>query len=190
MGPLVEALAGALPLADLPFAFFGHSLGALVAYELARALRRRGGPEPLALLLSGRRGPRRPPREEPIHALPEPQFLARLRELNGTPEEVLGHGELMQLLFPLLRADFALHETWEHRPEEPLAIGVSAFGGLADPDVSREDLEDWRGETRGRFRLRMLPGDHFFLHSAAALVTEAVARDLVELAPLPAAARP
>ncbi|HVF60151.1 MAG TPA: thioesterase domain-containing protein [Thermoanaerobaculia bacterium] len=190
MGPLVEALAGALPLADLPFAFFGHSLGALVAYELARALRRRGGPEPLALLLAGRRGPRRPPREEPIHELPDAEFMARLRELNGTPEEVLEHGELMALLLPLLRADFALHETWELRPEEPLAIGVSAFGGLADPEVTREDLEDWRGETRGRFRLRMLPGDHFFLHSERALLTEAVARDLSELAPLPAAAPP
>lgn len=190
MEPLVEALAGALPLADLPFAFFGHSLGALVAYELARALRRRGGPEPLALLLAGRRGPRRPPREEPIHALPDAEFMARLRELNGTPEEVLEHGELMQLLLPLLRADFALHETWELRPEEPLGMGISAFGGLADPEVTREDLEDWRGETRGRFRLRMLPGDHFFLHSERALLTEAVARDLSELAPLPAAAPP
>ncbi len=190
MEPLVEALAGALPLADLPFAFFGHSLGALIAYELARALRRRGGPEPLALLLSGRRGPRVPPREEPIHALPEAEFMARLRELNGTPEEVLEHGELMALLLPLLRADFALHETWELRPEEPLGIGISAFGGLADPEVTREDLEDWRGETRGRFRLRMLPGDHFFLHSERALLIEAVARDLFELAPLPAAAPP
>jgi medium-chain acyl-[acyl-carrier-protein] hydrolase len=96
----------------------------------------------------------------------------------------------MELLLPLLRADFALHETWDFRPEEPLAIGISAFGGVADPEVTREDLEDWRGETRGRFRLRMLPGDHFFLHSERALLIEAVARDLSELAPLPAAARP
>ncbi|HEX5761015.1 MAG TPA: thioesterase domain-containing protein [Thermoanaerobaculia bacterium] len=188
--PLVAELAGALPLADVPFAFFGHSLGALVAYELARALRRRGGPEPLHLLLSGRRGPRVPGREEPIHELPEAEFLARLRELNGTPEEVLGHGELMALLLPLLRADFALHETWTHRPEEPLAAGISVFGGLGDPEVTREDLEDWRGETRGRFRLRLFPGDHFFLHSARGLVAEAVARDLAELAPPALAARP
>ncbi|MGH9360354.1 MAG: thioesterase II family protein, partial [Thermoanaerobaculia bacterium] len=180
--PLVAALADALPFAALPFAFFGHSMGALVAFELARELRRRGGPEPLHLFLSGRRGPLVPSREEPIYDLPEAQFLERLRQLNGMPEEVLGHGELMALLLPLLRADFALHETWSHRPEEPLAAGISAFGGLADPEVTREDLEGWRGETRGRFHLRSFPGDHFFLHSARALVTAAVARDLAELA--------
>ena len=181
MEPLVEALAADLPLAGLPFAFFGHSMGALVAFELAHELARRGGPQPLRLFVSGRRAPTVPIREEPIHDLPEPEFLARLRDLNGTPEEVLQHAELMALLSPLLRADFAVHETWVHRPGEPLTIGLSALGGVADPEVTRDDLEAWRPETTGPFRLRMLPGDHFFLLSARRLVTEAVARDLSEL---------
>jgi medium-chain acyl-[acyl-carrier-protein] hydrolase len=179
--PLVAELAERLPFAELPFAFFGHSMGALVAFELARELVRRGGPVPLHLFASGRRAPRVPEREEPIHDLPEPRFTARLRELNGTPEEVLAHPELMDLLVPLLRADFTLHETYVYAPGEPLAIGVTALGGMADPEVSRADLEPWRDETRGLFRLRMFPGDHFFLLSTRPLVTEAVARDLTEL---------
>ena len=182
--PLVTATADALvPHFDLPFVFFGHSMGGLIAFELTRELRRRGAPEPLHLFASGRRAPQVPDRDEPIHDLPEEQFVERLRELNGTPEEVLQHAELMRLLTPLLRADFSVNETYEFRPGEPLEAGISAFGGLGDAEVTKEDLEAWREHTRGRFRLRMMPGDHFFLHSARELVTDAVARDLAELAP-------
>jgi medium-chain acyl-[acyl-carrier-protein] hydrolase len=180
--PLVPALLeGLSPFLDLPFAFFGHSMGALIAFELAHELARRGASGPRHLFVSARRAPRLPSREGPIANLPEPEFLVHLRELNGTPEEVLAHAELMELLLPLLRADFALHESFVYRAAEPLAVGISAFGGLADPDVTREDLAGWREETRGSFGLRMLPGDHFFIHSATAMITEAVARDLAEL---------
>ena len=181
--PLVAALAEVLPpYFEMPFAFFGHSMGALLAFELARALRRTGGPLPLALFVSGRRSPQLPAREEPIHTLPEPEFIAKLRELNGTPEEVLQHSELMRLLLPILRADFGVNETYEYRDEEPFDFGISAFGGLGDEDVTKEDVELWRTQTRGRFRLRMLPGDHFFLHGARDLIAEALSRDLAELA--------
>jgi medium-chain acyl-[acyl-carrier-protein] hydrolase len=182
--PLVGALADALrPHLDLPFAFFGHSLGALLSFELARELRRRGAVLPLHLFASGRRAPQVPAREENIHDLPEAEFLVKLRELNGTPEEVLQHSELMRLLVPVLRADFAVNETYVFRPDEPFEMAISAFGGLADQDVTREDLVGWREQTRGAFRLRMLPGDHFFLHGARDLLTEAVARDLATLSP-------
>ncbi|HEY4561333.1 MAG TPA: thioesterase domain-containing protein, partial [Thermoanaerobaculia bacterium] len=130
---------------------------------------------------SGRRAPHLPPREEPIHALPEAEFLVKLRELNGTPEEVLQHEELMKLLTPILRADFTVHETYEYVPEDPLEAGISAFGGLADPDVLRDDLEAWKQHTRGKFRLRMLPGDHFFINSSKDLLLESLARDLSEI---------
>lgn len=181
--PLVLALVDALqPHLGLPFAFFGHSMGAMLSFELARELRRRGRPLPLHLFVSGRRAPQVPAREEDIHDLPEPEFVAKLRELNGTPEEVLQHAELMRLLIPVLRADFTLNETYVFRPEEPLDLGISAFGGLGDAEVSREDVEGWREHMRGSFRLRMLPGDHFFLHSARELITESVARDLADLA--------
>lgn len=179
--PLVEALATHVPWGGFPFAFFGHSMGSLVAFELARELVRRGGPVPRLVFVSGRRAPQVPNREEPLHSLPDPEFLVRLRELNGTPEEVLRNRELMELLLPLLRADFTLNETYVYRPGPPLPIGLSALGGVADPEVGRADLEAWRAETGAGFRLRMLPGDHFFLNSARRLVTEAVARDLAEL---------
>jgi medium-chain acyl-[acyl-carrier-protein] hydrolase len=180
---LVAALADALAAHfDLPFAFFGHSMGAMLSFELARELRRRASALPLHLFVSGRRAPQVPAREEDIHDLPEPEFLAKLRELNGTPEEVLQHSELMRLLIPVLRADFAVNETYVFRPEEPLNLGISAFGGLGDLEVSREDIVGWSEHARGPFRLRMLPGDHFFLHCARDLVTASVARDLAEIA--------
>lgn len=187
----VEALLQALtevlpPYLDLPFAFFGHSMGALIAFELVRELRRRGGPQPVHLFVSGRRSPEVPAREEPIHDLPEPEFLEKIRELNGTPEEVLQHAELMRLLLPILRADFSINENYAFVPGDPLEMGISAFGGLGDEEVTREDLAAWAQHTRGRFRQRMLPGDHFFLQGAKDLVTEALARDLAELGhPLP-----
>lgn len=181
--PLVKTLTEVLPgYFDLPFVFFGHSMGALIGFELARELRRRGGPLPQHLFVSGRRAPQIPVREEPIHQLPESEFIDKLRELNGTPEEVLQHAELMRLLLPILRADFGINETYEFAPEEPFDFGLSAFGGLGDEDVSREDLAAWQEQTRGRFRLRMLPGDHFFLHGAKDVMAEAMARDLAELA--------
>ncbi len=181
--PMVPAVLDALrPYMDLPFVFFGHSMGGLIAFELSRQLRRRGHALPLHLFVSGRRPPQLPPREEPIHGLPEPEFLKRLRELNGTPEEVLQHEELMRLLIPLLRADFAVNETYTYAEEEPFDLGISAFGGLGDDEVTREDVEAWRQQTRGRFRMRMLPGHHFFIHGAKDLVLEAVSRDLAEIA--------
>jgi medium-chain acyl-[acyl-carrier-protein] hydrolase len=181
--PMVLALADALkPYMDMPFLFFGHSMGAMLSFELSRELRRRGQALPLHVFVSGRRAPQMPAREEPIHDLPEPEFLAKLRELNGTPEEVLQHEELMRLLIPILRADFAINETYAYTPEEPLECGLSAFGGLGDEDVTREDVAGWREHTSGRFRMRMLPGDHFFLHGSKDLVLEAVSRDLAEIA--------
>ena len=180
---MVPELADALrPYMDLPFAFFGHSMGGLIGFELSRELRRRGQALPLHLFVSGRRSPQVPPREEPIYALPEPEFLDRLRELNGTPEEVLQHEELMRLLIPILRADFSINETYSYTEEEPFDFGISAFGGLGDQEITREDVEAWRQQTRGRFRVRMLPGDHFFIHGSKDLVLEAVSRDLAETA--------
>ncbi|HLX08608.1 MAG TPA: thioesterase II family protein [Thermoanaerobaculia bacterium] len=180
--PLIVALADALQAhLGLPFAFFGHSMGAMLSFELARELRRRGNPLPLHLFVSGRRAPQVPSREPDIHDLPEAEFLVRLRELNGTPEEVLQHAELMRLLLPVLRSDFAVNETYVFQPEPPLELGISAFGGLEDVEVTREDVTGWSEHGRGFFRLRMFPGDHFFLHSARELLTQSVARDLAEI---------
>lgn len=181
-GPMIAALAEALaPYMDLPFLFFGHSMGAMISFELSRELRRRGRTQPVHIFVSGRRAPQLPAREEPIYNLPEPEFRAKLRELNGTPDEVLQHEELMKLLLPILRADFGVNETYEFTEEPPLDHGISAFGGLGDEDVTREDVEAWQANTKGRFRMRMLPGDHFFINGSKDLVLEAVSRDLAEV---------
>lgn len=182
MEPMVEAIADALvPYLDMPFLFFGHSMGAAISFELTREYRRRKMEQPLHLFVSGRRAPHLAAREEPIHQLPEAEFIEKLRELNGTPEEVLQHQELMQLLIPILRADFGVNEEYVYREEEPVDAGISAFGGLGDPDVSREDVQAWQQHTRGRFRTRMLPGDHFFINGSREIVLEAVTRDLADI---------
>lgn len=165
MTALVETLGEVLaPYMDRPFAFFGHSNGAIMAFELARKLRREGRPLPLHLFLSGRPAAQLPSRHPPIHALPEPEFIAELRRLQGTPEEVLNHPEIMELLVPLLRADFSLAETYAYRPEPPLEIPVSAYGGRLDPDVNADEVEGWREQTAQAFRSVVFPGDHFFIN--------------------------
>ena len=93
---------------------------------------------------------------------------------------MLQHAELMRLLIPVLRADFSVNETYVYKEEEPFDFGISSFGGLGDKEVSRDDCAAWKEQTRGRFRLRMLPGDHFFVHSAKDMILESVARDLAE----------
>lgn len=150
-------------LAALPCAFFGHSMGAFIAFELARTLRRLGRAGPVQLFVSARRAPHLPARERAIHDLPEAEFRDELRKLNGTPEAVLEHPELMDLLGPILRADFTLIETYEHVPDAPLACPIAAFGGVDDPDVTRDDLDAWRRHTTAPFQVRMFPGDHFYL---------------------------
>lgn len=166
LAPQVEALAAGLaPAFDRPFAFFGHSMGALLSFELARTLRRQGRPGPMHLFVSGHGAPHLPDRNPPLHALPDDQFVAKLRELNGTPEEVLRHQELLQLLTPILRADFAVCETYVYQPEPPLDCPISAYGGLGDGYVNRDELAAWQAQTTGRFSLRMFPGDHFYLNN-------------------------
>jgi medium-chain acyl-[acyl-carrier-protein] hydrolase len=179
MDPLVEALAAQLAGEfDRPFAIFGHSMGAIIAYELACVLRRKGLPDPVHLFVSGRRGPQVPYRHEPMHHLGEAEFVEKLRRLNGTPEEVLQHPELLAYIIPTLRADFAICETYAYRGELELECPLSAFGGLHDGEVSEEDLEAWSAVTAGPFRLDQFPGDHFFLHACRPRLLAALAADL------------
>lgn len=179
MTPLIEALASAIrPYLDRPFAFFGHSMGALVSFELARQLRRRYDLCPVHLIASGHRAPHVPDRDPPIYALPESEFLEELRRLNGTPAEVLEHAELRELVLPALRADFAVCETYVYTEDHPLECPIAALGGLQDSEVPREDLEAWRMQTQSAFSLRMLPGDHFFLNKEQPLLLQALVREL------------
>ena|ERR1700749_1436418 len=177
--PLVGELCDQIaPHLDKPFAFFGHSMGALIAFELARELRRRGHPLPLCLYVSGRSAPQLESRDAPKHDLPEEEFIAELRKLNGTPKEILENAELIRIMSPLLRADFAVCETYRYESEPPLACPVAAFGGLQDFEVGRERIAAWREQTSGAFSLRMLPGDHFFLNSHSTLLLQLLTQDL------------
>jgi len=179
LSSLLRVLAPALlPHLDRPFAFFGHSLGALVGFELSRQLRREYAIEPLHLFLSGRGAPQIRNDRPSIHALPEPQFLEELRALNGTPEGVLEHPDLLRLVLPILRADFAMSERYEFKAEGPLDCSISAFGGLQDHDVGLGELEAWQLQTNASFSLHMLPGDHFFVQTAKPLLLDIINREL------------
>jgi medium-chain acyl-[acyl-carrier-protein] hydrolase len=179
---LVEEMAAAIkPHTDRPFAFFGHSMGAILAFELAHQLRQNYGLEACHLFLSGRGAPQFPDADKKIYQLPEPEFLEELRRLNGTPREVLEHAELMQLLIPILRADFEVCQTYVHTPKPPLNCSITAFGGLQDGDVTREHLAAWRGYTKASFALKMLPGGHFFLNSSEAILLEQLSKELLRV---------
>ncbi len=173
-------------LGERPFALFGHSNGALMAFELARTLRRAGGPLPLHLFVSGRPAPQLPRDEPPVHDLPHDEFVAELRRLEGTPEEVLQHDELLALIVPLLRADFSLGGTYAFAPEPPLEMPLSAYGGARDAEVSEADVEAWREQAGGAFRCRMFPGGHFFVNEDREAVVAEVSAALRPLLSTPA----
>lgn len=176
---LIEALAQALaPLLDKPFALFGHSLGALVSFELACHLRSLYGVHPVRLIVSAGRAPQFPHQDQPIHNCPEVEFLAQLYRLNGTPRDLLADAELMEIVLPVLRADFALYETYVYSKEPPLNCPISAFGGMQDSRVSHSDLDGWRDQTSASFSLRTFPDGHFFLNTAQPLLFRVLSQEL------------
>lgn len=178
--PLVTAVEQVLlPYLTEPFAFFGHCLGALVAFELSRKIRRLYGLQPVALFVSGHRAPHLPDRFSPAHQLPDSAFAAELRRRNGTREEVLQNPDVMRLVLPLLRADFAICETYRYMPGETLSCPIAAFGGVEDPAVLPEELEDWTKQTCGPCTVQILPGDHFFLQTSHHLLLQSLSQNLI-----------
>jgi surfactin synthase thioesterase subunit len=179
LAPLVKELAASLEDGlDQPFALFGHSMGGLIAFELARTLREQGAPAPVHLFVSATASPGTVPHHPPVHTAPEADIKQRLRDLNGTPEELLADEELMAMMMPVLRADFAVLETYEYSEEPPLEVPITVFGGLSDRVVSPAALAGWRGQSALASRLRLFPGGHFFIHSAAADILGAIAHAL------------
>lgn len=164
MEALVDALAGAVtPYLDRPFAFLGHSMGAAVAFELARELRRRGLAQPAALIVSAARAPRFRRNHVPPPAPSDEELLEQLRKLEGTPPELLEDPAALRALLPALRADTTLYRNYVYAEDAPLACPIRAFGGERDPNIGRAHLEAWAGETTGTFEAALLPGGHFFL---------------------------
>jgi medium-chain acyl-[acyl-carrier-protein] hydrolase len=186
MRPLVEATLAALaPFMSEPFVFFGHSMGGLLAYELARALRRSGRPLPLHLFMSGTPAPHLQKGDRHLHELPDEQFLDEIARLNGTPPEVLADAELRALVLPTLRADFAVMERYSWMPEPPLDVPITAYAGKDDATAPAGDLSAWREHSSSSFCMRLLPGDHFFLHSQRSTLLTRLAADLVAVGRCP-----
>ncbi len=187
---LVNALAKAIrSYLDRPFALFGHSMGALISFELTHLLHQEYRLGPVHLLVSGHRAPQLPLPRSPIHQLPDAALMEKLRQLQGNRDSALQNPELMEIMRPTIRADFAVCETYVYGPKDPLQCPISAFGGVQDAEIHPEELAAWRDHTRSAFTLRMVPGDHFFLHSARPLLLQAIAADLKSSMPTRSVAR-
>jgi medium-chain acyl-[acyl-carrier-protein] hydrolase len=178
--PLIEALSEALhPLLDKPFAFFGHSLGALISFETARRLRQQYGQEPSYMFVSARRSPRLPEPGPALHALPDAAFITQMQQrYNGIPQVILQDRELMQLFLPIIRADMELLEGYRYVDEQPFKCAFSAFGGWEDKQASEAELLAWRSQTLNSFTVKMFPGSHFFLQTARAELLQALTQYL------------
>ena len=175
VAPLVETLVEELiSWMDRPFAFFGHSMGALLAFELARELRRRYNLLPAHLFVSGFWAPHLDPPGPPFSHLPNSDFLDRVREYGGIPELVSQNEELMEIFTPILRADFQLIETYRHRQEIPLECPLTAFGGSSDPKIGPENIGAWKLHTSNCFTTNIFQGGHFFIHTSATSVLDQI----------------
>lgn len=167
-GVMLNALYEATQaLADKPYAFFGHSMGALIAFELACKL------HPQILFVSGCSAPHIPDSSPPIHDLPDDEFIKSMQKLNGIPDEILSNTELMELVLPALRADFEAFENYRYIPNDRLACPIVAFGGINDPRISRKHLEGWEMHTN-KFKVQYFPGGHFFINTDYKAVIDSI----------------
>lgn len=173
--PLAEAIAAS---ADRPFAIFGHSMGAILGYEVVLKLQDEYRKFPVHVFLSGHGAPTLPDREEPIHQLPKSKFIEKIRQYNGTPPEVLEHQELMELLVPIMRADFEVCETYQPQEVRKIKAPLTVLGGINDPGAPRADLEVWSDFTTEEFNVRMFPGDHFYLLQQKINLLQAILQDI------------
>jgi medium-chain acyl-[acyl-carrier-protein] hydrolase len=160
------------------YALFGHSFGAGVAYELTRVVLDERLRAPRLLAVSGRRAPHRPAVQPCVHDAPDETFLAHLAGLGGIPDEVREHPSLLATFLPVLRADFAVHETYCPSSMVPMAVPVSVFSGATDPAVSIVDILAWRDITAGAFRARVYDGGHFYLRQHGEAILRAIHDDL------------
>ena len=163
---------------DLPYVIYGHSMGALISFELMRKFRREGRTLPRKLFLSGRRSPRLPCRFPDIHDLPHDDLIEAMRKYGGTPEQILNEPDLMEMILPIVRADFKLLEKYSYQAEEPFDFPISIYGGRDDIRTTREELLAWGMETRGEYLLRMFDGEHFFISTNREPVVESLNAEL------------
>jgi medium-chain acyl-[acyl-carrier-protein] hydrolase len=175
---LVRAASDELALlVEQPFAFFGHSMGALIAFELARQLRRDYRVEPVHLFVSGACSP---DSVQFLHDLDPAAIRETLRTLDGTPREIIDHRRFMDSLVPIVRADFTLCVSYKYVEDRPFDCPITAFGGLGDVGISKDCLMKWDRQTTSRFDAHFLEGNHFFLHSSEEALKRTIARELCQ----------
>lgn len=164
---IIETLGPELfPYLNLPFACFGHSLGALIAFELCRWLRGNAQLPPLHLWVSASQAPHLPAERAPLHILPDTDFVNELKRYKGTPESILNNAEMMALVLPILRADFTVLETYKYQPSEPLTFPITGLWGQQDTIVNQAQVAAWSIHTQN-FSLEAIDGDHFFLQQSS-----------------------
>lgn len=161
-----------------PYVLFGHSVGALVVFEIAHRLRAIGAQPPVHLFVSGRSAPQLPNTRKLLADLPTDELLDELRHMGGTPDEVLRDKELMAALLPVVRADAAVNEVYRYRHTVPLDIPLTVFGGRRDSRADEDQLRAWESLTSASFDIRMFPGGHFFVHEYAQELLNIMAQPL------------
>jgi len=174
-----DFLFGIREMLDLPFAFYGHSLGGLLAFELTRQLQAQGLPMPEHLFVGAAVPPHMGRVYEDIHHLPDQQFVTAIQErYSGIPEAVMNEPELLEMFLPALKADFAAYERYRFEESVQVDCPLTAFAGESDPGARPELIDEWARHTRGEFALRTVAGGHFFLTESADLVLGEIRKSL------------
>lgn len=182
LNAITENLAPALQ-DKIPYVFFGHSLGALLAFEVARQFRTQQLREPAALIVSGRIPPHLPPIGPALHGLADNDLLREVVRLEGIPPGIQNQPEMCALILPVLRADLKLDETYTYTPEPPLDCPVLACGGQDDPEAPLHTMQEWQVHTRSNFSFKAFAGGHFFMHTNLTLFTAELASFLRSVIP-------
>ena len=188
--PFTRAVALAKTLAErmrseitVPHALYGHSMGALISFELSWELIRRYGTGPQHLFVSGRGAPQWPRSRPPTFNLPYEGFLGELKRLKGTPREVLESPHLLKMFLGVLRADFELVETYEYQHERPLNCPITVYSGLEDENVSPESCRAWADQTTSDFNIKMFAGGHFFMRDSRTEFVNMFQKDVLNAIP-------
>jgi medium-chain acyl-[acyl-carrier-protein] hydrolase len=177
---IIDKLAIAIaPYLGKPYIFYGHSLGALISFELARRLNKINAPLPKHFIVSGRAAPHTPSKKGIIHNLSDQEFIIKLKEYNGLPDIILHNQELLDLFLPIIRADFKLSEGYLYKEDTPLPVPITALAGQDDNNIIIENVALWNKHTTKNFKEYVLPGDHFFIKTECEAVLKII-KDVIK----------